>query len=60
MRKLLIDYISFILAIMAAIIFVICVLLLQVVVYISVTGIKLFKGKKYGKHRVSKCPDISL
>jgi lipopolysaccharide/colanic/teichoic acid biosynthesis glycosyltransferase len=60
MRKWLLDYTSFILAILATIIFVICVLLLQVVVYISITGINLFKGKKYGKHRVSKCHDISL
>jgi hypothetical protein len=54
MFKYIIYTISTILAFMAAIIFVICVLLLEVVVFITAKFIHLFKGKKYGKHTVSK------
>jgi hypothetical protein len=38
---------------MATVIFVLCVLLLEAVVLIAAKSVNLFKGKKYGKHRVS-------
>lgn len=49
--------ISVILAYMAAMIFFICVVLLNAVVIITAKSINLFKGKKYGKHRFFKGHD---
>lgn len=60
MFKYIIYTISLILALMATVIFVLCVLLLEAVVLITAKSINLFKGKKYGKHRVSQGPNDCL
>lgn len=52
--------ISVILGYMAAIIFFICVVLLNAVVIITAKSINLFKPKKYGKHRFFKGHDNCL
>jgi hypothetical protein len=49
-----------ILAFMTAIIFFICVVLLNAVVIITAKSINLFKGKKYGQHRFFKGHDNCL
>ena len=60
MLKYIIYTISLILALMATVIFVLCVLLLEAVVLIAAKSVNLFKGKKYGKHRVSQGHDDCL
>lgn len=57
MLKYMLTIISVILGYMAAIIFFICVVLLNAVVIITAKSINLFKGKKYGKHRFFKGHD---
>lgn len=60
MLKYIIYTISLILALMATMIFVLCVLLLEAVVLIAAKSINLFKNNKYGKHRVSQGNDDCL
>lgn len=60
MLKYIIYTISLILALMATVIFVLCVLLLEAVVLITAKSINLFKGKKYDKHRISQGPNDCL
>jgi hypothetical protein len=60
MLKYIIYTISLILTLMATLIFTLCVILLEAVVFIAAKSVNLFKAKKYGKHRVSQGLDDCL